>query len=165
MVTAGGAGDKLPNRFEHWWTALQVARLLRGEASSIHLEPLNAAGEGIEFELRLPDGPYCDQVKASGKPWTPGALVEVLRKVKAHLAAGKRVRLIVATDAPNLRGLCARARDADLSKTSKRAGQLRTLSCLRRPLRRRRMPTRKPRGGTCGWSTFCMSRRKGYSGP
>ncbi|MEY2247252.1 NACHT domain-containing protein [Streptomyces sp. BF23-18] len=114
MVTAGGAGDKLPNRFEHWWTALQVARLLRGEASSIHLEPLNAAGEGIEFEIRFPDGPCCDQVKASGKAWTPGAIAEVLRKVKAHLAEGKRVRLIVATDAPKLRGLCVRARDADV---------------------------------------------------
>ena len=114
MVTAGGAGDKLPNRFEHWWTALQVARLLRGEASSIHLEPLNAAGEGIEFEIRLPDGPCCDQVKASGKAWTPGAIAEVLRKVKAQLAEGKRVRLVVATDAPGLRGLCARARDADV---------------------------------------------------
>ncbi|WP_406154591.1 hypothetical protein OG806_49455 [Streptomyces sp. NBC_00882] len=114
MVTAGGAGDKLPNRFEHWWTALQVARLLRGEASSIHLEPLNAAGEGIEFEIRLPDGPCCDQVKASGAAWTPGALAEVLRKVKVHLAEGKRVRLVVATDAPSLRGLCVRARDADV---------------------------------------------------
>ncbi|MGW6882654.1 hypothetical protein ACWGEU_20605 [Streptomyces goshikiensis] len=114
MVTAGGAGDKLPNRFEHWWTALQVARLLRGEASSVHLEPLNAAGEGIEFEIRLPDGPCCDQVKAGGKAWAPGAVAEVLRKVKGHLAAAKRVRLVVATDAPDLRGLCARARDADV---------------------------------------------------
>ncbi|MEU3342560.1 NACHT domain-containing protein [Streptomyces sp. NPDC006668] len=84
--------------------------------SSIHLEPLNAAGEGIEFEIRLPDGPCCDQVKATGKAWTPGTLAEVLRKVKAHLVEDKRVRLIVATDAPSLRGLCARARDADVFK-------------------------------------------------
>ncbi|MFJ2862591.1 hypothetical protein [Kitasatospora sp. NPDC087314] len=109
MAMAGGAADKLPNRYEHWWTALQIGQLLRGEASSMRLEPPGDAGEGIEFEIQFPDGPCCDQVKDSGTRWTLLRLAPVLEKVARHLAGGKTVRLILSTDAGELESLCERA--------------------------------------------------------
>jgi hypothetical protein len=113
MTMAGGAADKLPNRYEHWWTALQFGELLRGHASGIiRLEPPGAAGEGIEFEMRLPGRTYVDQVKDSSERWTLHRLADVLRKVHTHLAAGKTVRLVLSMDASELSGLCKRARAA-----------------------------------------------------
>ncbi|MFR9800472.1 hypothetical protein ACL02U_31925 [Streptomyces sp. MS06] len=113
MAMAGGAADKLSNRYEHRWTALQVGLLLRGEASSIRLEPPGAEGEGIEFEIQFPDGLYCDQVKDYSTRWTLHRLAEVLRKVEGYLAAGKTVRLILSTDAAELEKMCYQARAAD----------------------------------------------------
>ncbi|MEU9914775.1 hypothetical protein [Streptomyces sp. NPDC051001] len=112
MAMAGGAADKLSNRYEHRWTALQVGLLLRGEASSIRLEPPGAEGQGIEFEIRFPSGSCCDQVKDYSTRWTLHRLAEVLRKVETHLAAGKTVRLVLSTDAAELDKLCEQARAA-----------------------------------------------------
>ena len=49
MPLPGGAADKLGNRYELWWTALQVQNLLRGQWDSIRVE---VPGEDkVEFEL------------------------------------------------------------------------------------------------------------------
>lgn len=39
MPLPGGAADKLGNRYELWWTALQVLNVLHGEWDSIRIEP------------------------------------------------------------------------------------------------------------------------------
>jgi hypothetical protein len=38
MSLPGGSADKFGNRYELWWTVLQLIRLLDGRADSIHIE-------------------------------------------------------------------------------------------------------------------------------
>jgi hypothetical protein len=79
------------------------------------LEPLGPAGQGIEFEIEGPDGVWCEQVKdaPAGGRWTLRRLEDVLTAVGGHLAEGKNVRLILSTDAGELRELSSRARAAE----------------------------------------------------
>ncbi|WP_432017375.1 hypothetical protein [Streptomyces hydrogenans] len=114
MGLAGGAADKAGNRFENWWTALKVADLLRGEASRIRLEPVGRAGEGIEFQLVAKGETWCDQVKdvPSRGPWSLRSAAALLKAVTSHLAAGRKVRLVLSTGSPALRDLADRARAA-----------------------------------------------------
>lgn len=114
MGLSGGPADKAGNRYEDWWTALRVAEILRGEASRIRLEPPGQAGEGIEFEIEANDGAWCDQVKdvPSKGPWKLRATGTILKAVVGHLAAGKKVRLVLSTGSPELRDLADRARAA-----------------------------------------------------
>ncbi|MGW3557974.1 hypothetical protein ACWDNT_11485 [Streptomyces sp. NPDC000963] len=115
MGLSGGAADKAGNRYENWWTALKVADLLRGEASRIRLEPPGQAGEGIEFQLVAKGETWCDQVKdvPSRGPWTLRSAAALLKAVASHLAAGRKVRLVLSTGAPALRDLADRARAAE----------------------------------------------------
>ncbi|MGW1886874.1 hypothetical protein [Streptomyces sp. NPDC001970] len=114
MGLPGGSADKVGNQYEDWWTALRVTDLLDGSASWIRLEPPGKAGKGIEFEIAEPDGPWCEQVKdvPSKGPWTLAAVGTILEKVGGHLAAGKKVRLVLSTGAPKLHDLSERARAA-----------------------------------------------------
>src|SRR5436190_1573191 len=115
MGLPGGAADKAGNRYEDWWTALRVADLLRGRASRIRLEPPGKAGVGIEFEIEGPAGIWCEQVKdvPSKGSWTLAAVGKILKAVSGHLAAGKKVRLVLSTGAPELHSLAERARVAE----------------------------------------------------
>jgi hypothetical protein len=49
----GGSANKLGNRYELWWTVVQVQNLLLGQWESIRLEV--PGSDKIEFELALPD--------------------------------------------------------------------------------------------------------------
>ncbi|MFF9345255.1 hypothetical protein ACF1CG_36550 [Streptomyces sp. NPDC014773] len=114
MGLSGGTANKAGNRCENWWTALKVADLLRGEASRIRLEPVGRAGEGIEFQLVAKGETWCDQVKdvPSRGPWSLRSAAALLKAVASHLAAGRKVRLVLSTGSPALRDLADRARAA-----------------------------------------------------
>lgn len=115
MGLPGGSADKVGNQYEDWWTAYRATHLLQGSASWIRLEPPGQAGRGIEFEIAESDGSWCEQVKdvPSKGPWTLARVAKILEKVTDHLAAGKRVRLVLSTGAPKLHDLSQRARAAD----------------------------------------------------
>ena len=38
MPLPGGPADKFGNRYEHWWTVLQLIRIMDGKAESIRIE-------------------------------------------------------------------------------------------------------------------------------
>ncbi|WP_253194481.1 hypothetical protein [Streptomyces sp. MP131-18] len=92
-----------------------MADLLRGRASRIRLEPLGVAGAGIEFEIEEADSTWCEQVKdvPSKRAWSLDAAGKILKAVMGHLAAGKKVRLVLSTGAPELHELAQRARAAE----------------------------------------------------
>jgi hypothetical protein len=108
----GGAADKLSNLFEVRWTAYRLAEVLVGRASRMRLEPPGDAGEDIESEITESAEVWCEQVKdaASAGRWTPHRLVTagVLRPIRRHLIDGKKVRLVLSTDAEELTTLTLR---------------------------------------------------------
>ena len=56
MPLPGGDADKTGNRYEGFWTVYCMTRILHEDATSIHLEPVGAEGQGVEFVLTLADG-------------------------------------------------------------------------------------------------------------
>ncbi|MFJ2620155.1 AAA family ATPase [Glutamicibacter sp. NPDC087344] len=113
----GGAADKLGNQFETWWTINRISSLLRGEASSMRLEPPGDEGEGIEFWIDEGGVRWCEQVKhvPSTRNWTIGVLKErkVLSRIQNHLANGHKVRLVLSTPGADIEDLTSRARDSE----------------------------------------------------
>ncbi|MGC5016333.1 hypothetical protein ACLQ2R_36695 [Streptosporangium sp. DT93] len=81
----------------------------------MRLEPPGPAGMGVEFEIEGPDGVWCEQVKdaPAGGRWTLKRLKDILMAIGDHLAGSKNVRLVLSTDAGELRELCSRARAAE----------------------------------------------------
>ena len=63
MPLPGGPSDKAGNRYEYLWTVMCMIRVMRGEASSIHLEPPGHEGEGIEFSVTTSSGTEYHQAK------------------------------------------------------------------------------------------------------
>jgi hypothetical protein len=114
---AGGAADKAGNRYEHWWTVFRIGDVLEGRASRIRLEPLGAAGIGVEFEVDEAGATWVEQVKAgtSSGSWTLNKLAKegVLGAIRGHVSAGRPFRLVVASGAAQLADLEARARWAE----------------------------------------------------
>ena len=110
----GGASDKAGNAYEELWTALRIADLLRGEASSIQLEPVGADGLGIEFQVQLPDGIWGEQTKHSSSSWTINRLKDegALAAAKHHVDGGRGYRLVTSSAADALEKLADRARIA-----------------------------------------------------
>ena len=51
MPLPGGPADKFGNRYERWWTVLQLIRIMDGEAESIRIE--DPATNKTEFVLRV----------------------------------------------------------------------------------------------------------------
>ncbi|WP_089727003.1 ATP-binding protein [Candidatus Thiosymbion oneisti] len=106
MPFPGGGADKIGNRYELRWTVRQFIRLLTGEATYIHLEPIGAEGEGIEFRLERQDGRIeAHQVKrqqAGRGHWTVADLARegVLEGIRKHVLAGDAEFVFVSTQAP-----------------------------------------------------------------
>lgn len=113
----GGPADKLPNRYEDWWTIYRLGDLLTGRASTLRLEPPGPIGQGIEFWIMEQGTRWCEQVKdaTSRGSWTIKRLEteHVLVAVRGHLARGDHVRFVFSTAASMLRNLCERARAAN----------------------------------------------------
>jgi hypothetical protein len=111
----GGAASKLGDRYEGWWTLLRVADVLKGQATTLRLEPPVAGGVGIEFWVDEAGVRWCEQVKDVQGTWTLHRLIRegVLPSVVGHLAAGHSVRLVASTHATHVTALSSRARDAE----------------------------------------------------
>lgn len=111
---AGGAADKIGNRYEHWWTARRIADLLEGKIRSIRLEPPGPAGQGVEFVLEDTDGYVGEQVKSTSTTWTLHQLEiqKVLAAIAVQLRLGRSFRLVTTVAAERFSTLTDRARAA-----------------------------------------------------
>ena len=108
----GGSADKAGNQYEHWWTALRIADVLDGTASTIRLEPPGKLGVGAEFTVEQAGITWAEQAKdaPSGGRWTLTRLIakDVLAAAKGHVEHDRRFRFVGSTSSP-LAPLCARA--------------------------------------------------------
>ena len=117
MPLAGGPADKFGNRYEHWWTVLQLVRVIDGQATSIRIEDPTA--DKAEFVLTVKDHRELHQAKRShldGK-WSLSSLRKdgLLQAMFDQLSEDSKARFVFVSgsDAPELRELTERARDAE----------------------------------------------------
>lgn len=113
----GGQTDKLGNRYEVWWTVVQLIRIIAGQALSIRIE--DPGFDKTEFSLTKQGGEELHQTKRAhhdGK-WSLAELGspknKLLQAIHAQLVETQReFHFISGSDAPELRELADRARDA-----------------------------------------------------
>ncbi len=117
MSLSGGASDKLGNRYEIWWTVLQLVRLLNQKDKSIRIE--DPTVEKAEFVISAGDREEFHQVKRShpnGK-WSLSVLggpKHRLLQAIFKVLSGNNARFIFVSgsDAPELKELAERADSA-----------------------------------------------------
>ena len=117
MPLPGGPADKFGNRYEHWWTVLQLVRVIDGQATSIRIEA--PAVNKAEFVLTTGDHQGLHQAKRShpnGK-WSLFSLGAegLLQAMFDRLSEDSSVRFVFVSgsDAPELRELTERAASAE----------------------------------------------------
>jgi len=115
MSLPGGSAGKLGNRYENWWTVLQLLRVLRGESNSIRIEAPGV--EKAEFVMRVKEHLEFHQAKLKGQ-WTisllGGKKHRLLQAIFKDLQKNNAQFFFVSTDgAPELRELAERARNAE----------------------------------------------------
>ena len=117
MPLPGGPADKFGNRYEHWWTVLQVVRVIDGQATSIRIE--DPTVDKAEFMLTAGDHQELHQAKRShpsGK-WSLSSLKAegLLRAIFDRLSEDSSARFVFVSgsDAPELRELTERAVSAE----------------------------------------------------
>ena len=116
MPLPGGPSDKLGNRYEVWWTVSQLLRIIDGQAESIRIEEPTA--DKAEFEITANSQQELHQAKRSNSPgkWSLTALGSdnLLKAIFTQLLENPSSQFIFASgsDAPELRELTERARDA-----------------------------------------------------
>lgn len=121
MPLPGGAASKLSTAYELQWTAICMVHVLRGEASSIRLEPVGPEGQGVEFWLEKNDGREYHQVKrqqaGTGK-WSIRSLSAVLLNFSTHLKRDTKCRCVfVSMEAANeLKEMSDRSRSSQSSE-------------------------------------------------
>ncbi len=115
MPLPGGPADKLGNRYELWWTALQILNLLQGQWDSIRVEV--PGNEKVEFELVCDHARSFHQAKMSapGGKWTLAELaspsIGVLQSVADHLKSpDNRYVFVSSSDSRELAELSDRSR-------------------------------------------------------
>ncbi len=116
----GGRADKLGNRFEGTWVALQLLHVLAGSLKSVEIEPLGEAEEGVDLWVVYADGQQeaqqCKRGNASKGSWSVADLRSrgVLRHLRDQLRRDSSFRyaFISGDPAPDFRGLCERAQGA-----------------------------------------------------
>lgn len=117
MPIPGGSADKIGNRYEQWWTVAQFVRIINGEAESIRIEDLTV--EKAEFVITAGGYREFHQTKRShltGK-WSlskRSPICQLLQTMFKQLSTSTNTRFIFVStsDAPELRELTERARDA-----------------------------------------------------
>ncbi len=117
MPLPGGPSDKLGNRYELWWTVSQLVRIIDGQAASIRIEEPTA--DKAEFVITAGNQKELHQAKRShpnGK-WSLSSLRDegLLRAMFDQLSKNSNTRFVFVSgsDAPELRELTERARDAE----------------------------------------------------
>ena len=115
MPLSGGSADKYGNRYEKWWTVSQLIRIIQGDAESIRIE--DPSVDKAEFVVVSGGYRELHQVKlpnSRGK-WSLAELdrIGLLQAMSNQLANDKTKFVFVSgSDAPELRELTERARDA-----------------------------------------------------
>ena len=117
MPLPGGPADKIGNRYEHLWTVLQLVRVIDGQATSIRIE--DPTVDKAEFVLTVKDHRELHQAKRNhtdGK-WSLSSLrgEGLLQAIFDQLSKNSNIRFVFVSgsDAPELRELTERARDAE----------------------------------------------------
>ena len=116
MPLPGGPADKFGNRYEHWWTVLQLIRIMDGEAESIRIE--DPTVDKAEFVLTAGGHQELHQAKRShrGGKWSLASLGQesLLQAMFDQLSdnPGARFVFVSGSDAPELKELTERARNA-----------------------------------------------------
>jgi len=115
MPLPGGPADKLGNRYELWWTVLQVENLLRGQWDSIRVEV--PGDDKVEFELVRDAVHSFHQAKrnAPNGKWTIAELgstdAGILQSIENHLRVPEVEYVFVSSsDAHEIAELSERAR-------------------------------------------------------
>ena len=117
MPLPGGPAGKFGNRYEHWWTVLQLIRVIDGQATSIRIE--DPTVDKAEFVITVGNQKELHQAKRShldGK-WSLSSLRDegLLQAMFDQLSKNSNIRFVFVSgsDAPELRELTERARDAE----------------------------------------------------
>lgn len=116
----GGRADKLGNRFEAIWVALQLLRVLNGDLKSVEIEPLGDEEQGVDLWIVRNSGEreaqQCKRGNASRGTWSIADLES--RRILIHLKKqldrhqGCQFRFISGDPAPDFRELSERAEGA-----------------------------------------------------
>jgi hypothetical protein len=116
----GGQTDKLGNRYETWWTVSQLIRVIAGEALTIRIE--HPGFDKTEFIIETTRCVELHQAKRASQDgkWSLAALGnsqnKLLQAVGSQLAGNNReFHFVSGSDAPELRELAERTRDAESS--------------------------------------------------
>lgn len=113
MPLPGGPADKIGNRYETWWTVQEMLRVLDGTAGSIRIE--DPGIDKAEFTIRANGCTEYHQAKlpcSSGK-WNLASLKPILEGIFPYLDGNSdRFVFVSGSDAPELREMASRARDA-----------------------------------------------------
>ena len=112
MSLPGGPANKAGNRYEQWWTVLQIMRVIRREAATVEIEQIGL--DAAEFVVETPTTVEYHQAKIShhaGK-WTLSALSDILRSAIEILVANPAgtFTFVSRSDARELGELADRAR-------------------------------------------------------
>ena len=117
MPLPGGPADKFGNRYEIWWTVLQLIRIMDGEAESIRIE--DPTVDKAEFVLTVGGHQELHQAKRShrGGKWSLAALgrESLPQTMFDQLSNDPDARFVFVSgsDAPELRELTERAESAE----------------------------------------------------
>ena len=118
MPLSGGPSEKFGNRYEVWWTVSQLLRIIDGQAESIRIEePMVDKTEFIVTANSRREPHQAKRSNTTGK-WSLTTLGneknKVLQAIFAQLFGNPGSQFVFASgsDAPELRELTERARDA-----------------------------------------------------
>ena len=117
-IASGGQADKLGNRYEGFWVARQLVRLVLGEIAAVQLEAVGDDEDGVDLWVTGLDGrrnpQQCKRKNRSNGRWTLADLRSrrVLQYLAAQLRAhpGAAFTFVSADPAPGLRDLAETAR-------------------------------------------------------
>ena len=115
----GGRADKAGNTFERLWIVSLALEVIEGHATAIQWEGLGPEGDGIEFEVRRPDGirekHQCKIENRNEAKWTATRLAPILKVAKTHLESDSSVRFVFVSRDPVrvIGGLAAKANSCD----------------------------------------------------
>src|SRR5208282_5166635 len=86
MPLPGGPADKLGNRYELWWTVLQLVEMIQGVSDAIRIEDPQA--DKAEFVVQRGSEREMHQAK-TGDKWTLARMAgdRLLQAIGAHLDA------------------------------------------------------------------------------
>jgi len=117
VAQQGGSADKIGGEYEAWWTLWRITQLLRGQLTTMQLEPMGA--DGVELWVETAGVRTYDQAKfRSHGSWTIGRLVseKVVTRVLPHLQAGAAVQFILSSASDDFSRLTVNAAGSESFK-------------------------------------------------